>query len=152
MANKLTADRQADALATYDAVVAVMSECPTLEEGLAQLDAAHVPYRELPGLKFIFEEPEIWQLSAKIFDYDPGPALSHIRAPVLAVFGAADEVTPPEESIEALRHAVQPQLLHVEAFPEGDHRLMCGEPPRFVDGYLDGIASFVRAASSGTLE
>jgi hypothetical protein len=68
------------------------------------------------------------------------------------VFGAADKVTPPEESVDALRHAVRPELLHVEVFPEGDHRLSCGEPPRFVGGYLDRIASFIRAASSGTLE
>jgi pimeloyl-ACP methyl ester carboxylesterase len=115
------------------------------------LDAADVPYRELPGLEFMFEDEAIWHLCAKVFDYDPGPALSHIRAPLLALFGAADKVTPPEESVDALRHAVRPELLQVEVFPEGDHRLKCGEPPRFVDGYLDRIASFVRAAGSGTL-
>jgi pimeloyl-ACP methyl ester carboxylesterase len=152
LANKLEGAEQATALAIYDALVAVMSECPTLEEGIERLDAADVPYRQLPGLEFMFEEPEIWNLSAKIFDYDPGPALSHIRAPVLAVFGGADKVTPSEESVDALRHAVRPELLHVAVFPEGDHRLSCGEPPRFVDGYLDRIASFVRAAGSGTLE
>ena len=152
LANKLAAGTEAEALATYDAVAAVLSECPTLDEGLAQLDAANVPYGELPGLKFMFEEPAIWRLSAKIFDYDPGPALSHIKAPILAIFGAADKVTPPEESVEALRHAVGPDLLSVEVFPEGDHRLQRGEPPRFVDGYLDRIVSFVRAATSGTLE
>jgi hypothetical protein len=31
----------------------------------------------------------------------------------------------------------------VEVFPEGDHRLHHGDPPRFVDGYLDRIATFV---------
>jgi hypothetical protein len=80
LANKLPAGAETDALATYDAVVAVLGECPTLAEGLEQLDAANVPYRELPGLKFMFEEEAIWHLSAKIFDYDPGPALSHLRA------------------------------------------------------------------------
>jgi uncharacterized protein len=151
LANKLPEGAQDAALATYDAVVAVMSDCSTLREGLEQLDAADVPYRELPGLEFMFENEAIWRLGAKVFDHDPGPALSHIRAPVLAIFGAADKVTPPEESVDALRHAVRPELLHVEVFPEGDHRLTCGEPPRFVDGYLDRTASFVRAAGSGTL-
>src|SRR5438552_681076 len=110
---------------------------PTLEEGMAQLDVAGVPYRELPGLEFMFEDEAIWRLCAKIFAYDPGPALSRITAPVLAIFGAADTVTPPEESVAALRAAVRPELLQIEVFPEGDHRLECGEPPRFVDGYLD---------------
>ena len=148
LANKLAGDEKAEALATYDAVVAVMGECPTLREGLERLDAADVPYRELPGLNLMFEEEAVWRLSAKIFDYDPAPALSRITAPVLALFGAADKVTPPEESVAAFRAAVRPDLLQVEVFPEGDHRLMCGEPPRFVDGYLDRIASFVRAVAN----
>jgi pimeloyl-ACP methyl ester carboxylesterase len=152
LANRLPARVEAEALAAYDAVVAVMAECPTLREGVEQLDAADVPYRELPGLEFMFEDEAIWHLCAKIFAYDPAPALSRITAPILALFGAADKVTPPAESVAALRHAVLPELLQVEVFPEGDHRLECGEPPRFVDGYLDRIASFVRAVGSGTLE
>jgi uncharacterized protein len=143
LANKLGGDREAELLATYDAVVAVLRECPTLDEGLAKLDAADVPYRELPGLEFMFEDAAIWHLSSEIFGYDPAAALARITAPALALFGAADKVTPPEESVAALRAAVRPELLQVEIFPEGDHRLRHGDPPRFVDGYLDRIASFV---------
>ena len=140
LANKLAAGAEAEMLATYDAL-----------RDMAQLDVAGVPYRELPGLEFMFEDETIWRLCAKIFAYDPGPALSRITAPVLAIFGAADTVTPPEESVAALRAAVRPELLQIEVFPEGDHRLECGEPPHFVDGYLDRIASFVQAAASGRL-
>ena len=151
LANKLAGGGEAEALATYDAVVAVMRECPTLAQGLVQLDASDVPYRDLPGLEFMFEDEAIWRLCAEIFDYDPAPALSRIMAPVLALFGAADKVTPPGESAAAFHAAVRPELLQVEVFPEGDHRLHHGEPPRFVDGYLDRIASFVRVVGSGTL-
>lgn len=143
LANKLAAGREAEALATYDAVVAVMRERPTLDEGVEQLDAAGVPYRELPGLEFMFEDAAIWRLCAQIFGYDPAPALSRIEAPALGLLGAADTVNPPEESAAAFRAAVRPELLQVEVFPEGDHRLHHGEPPRFVDGYLDRIVSFV---------
>jgi uncharacterized protein len=143
LTSKLTEGRAAEALATYDAVVAVMRECPTLDKGVEQLEAAGVPYRELPGLEFMFDDEAIWRLCAKIFDYDPAPALSRITAPVLALFGAADKITPAEESVVALRAAVNPELLQVEVFPEGDHRLYHGEPPRFVDGYLERISSFV---------
>ena len=83
LAGKLTDGREAEALATYDAVVAVMSECPTLDKGVARLEAAEVPYRELPGLEFMFEDEAIWGLCAKIFDYDPASALSRITVPVL---------------------------------------------------------------------
>jgi pimeloyl-ACP methyl ester carboxylesterase len=95
----------------------------------------------------VFEDEAIWRLFAVIGDYDPAPALSRITAPILALFGAADKVTPPDESVAALRAAVRHELLQVEVFPEGDHRLYHGEPPRFVDGYLDRITSFVRAAA-----
>ena len=145
---KLAEGREAEALATYDAVVAVLDKCPTLDRGVAQLDTAGVPYRDLPGLEFMFEDEAIWRLCAEIFGYEPAPALSRITTPILAVFGAADKVTPPEESVVAFRAAVRPELLQVEVFPEGDHRLHHGDPPRFVDGYLDRIASFVRAAAA----
>lgn len=148
LAGKLEAGQEAEALATYDAVVAVLRVCPTLDEGLAQLDAAGVPYRELPGLKVMFEEEAIWRLSAEIFEYDPAAALSRITAPVLALLGAVDKINPPVESAEAFRAAVRPDLLRVEMFPEGDHRLHHGDPPRFVDGYFDRIASFVRAVAA----
>ena len=143
LTSKLKDGREAEALTTYDAVVAVMGECPTLERGVEQLEAANVPYRELPGLEFMFEDEAIWRLCAKIFAYDPAQALSRITVPVLALFGAADKITPTEESVVALRAAVRPELLQVEVFPEGDHRLYHGDPPRFVDGYLDRISSFV---------
>jgi uncharacterized protein len=147
LAGKLKDGREAEALATYDAVVAVMRECPTLDKAVARLEAADVPYRELPGLEFMFEDEAIWGLCAKIFDYDPAQALSRITVPVLALFGAADKITPAEESVVALSAAVRPELLRVEVFPDGDHRLFHGEPPRFVDGYLDRISSFVRGAA-----
>jgi hypothetical protein len=143
LTSKLTAEQTPAALATYDAVIEVMRGRPTLAEGLKELDAAGAPYRELPGLEFAFDNEAVWNLFADICEYDPAPALSRITAPVLGLFGAADKVTPPEESVEALRAAVRPDLLEVEVFPEGDHRLHHGDPPRFVDGYLDRISSCV---------
>ena len=145
LANKLEDGREAEALATYDAVVTVIRESPTLAEGVEQLEAAGVPYRELPGLEFMFEDETIWRLCADIFGYDPAPALARIKAPLLALLGAEDKVNPPEESAAVFRASVRPELLQVEVFPEADHRLQHGDPPRFVDGYLDRIASFVRA-------
>jgi pimeloyl-ACP methyl ester carboxylesterase len=147
LTSRLKDGREAEALATYDTVVEVMRECPTLDGGMARLEAADVPYRGLPGLEFMFEDEAIWGLCARIFDYDPAQALSRITVPVLALFGSADKITPAEESVVALRAAVRPELLQVEVFPDGDHRLCHGEPPGFVDGYLDRISSFVRAAA-----
>jgi pimeloyl-ACP methyl ester carboxylesterase len=147
LSQKLTSEGKADTLAAYDAVVEVMGERPNLAAGLDQLDSAGVQYRRLRGLESLFEDEALWRLSAEIFDYDPGPALSRINAPLLALFGAVDKVTPAEESVVALRAAVRPELLQVEIFPEGDHRFLHGEPSRFVDGYLQRISSFVRKSA-----
>ena len=147
LTSKLGKGRHADELAAYDAVVAVNRGCPNLRQGVERLEAANVRYRELPGLEFLFEDEAMWSLCARIFEYDPADALSRITVPFLGAFGAADRVTPPEESVAALRAAVRPELLQVEVFPEGDHRLYHGDPPRFVDGYLDRIASFAREAA-----
>ena len=148
LANKVTAGQETtEALATYDAVVEVIRERPTLGAGVARLEAEGVPYRDLPGLDFMFEDEAIWRLCAEIFAYDPAPALARITAPVLGLLGAADKVNPPEESLAAFRVAVREDILEVEVFPDGDHRLHHGDPPRFVDGYLDRIASFIREAA-----
>jgi pimeloyl-ACP methyl ester carboxylesterase len=147
LANRLPGDRVPDVLAAYDAIAAVARERPTHAEALERLDTTGVPYRQLEGLEFMFEDEAIWGLCAKLFDYDPAQALSRITVPVLALFGAADKITPAEESVVALRAAVRPERLQVEVFPDGDHRLFHGKPPRFVDGYLDRISSFVRAAA-----
>jgi alpha-beta hydrolase superfamily lysophospholipase len=147
LANKVTAGQETEALATYDAVLEVVREHPSLGEGVTRLEAAGVRYRDLPGLEFMFEDEAIWRLCAEIFAYDPAPALSRITTPVLGLLGAADKVNPPEESVAGFRAAVRQDLLEVEVFPDGDHRVSHGDPPRLVDGYLDRIASFVRKAA-----
>ena len=147
LTRKLATGKEAAALSAYDAVVAVSRECPSLRDGVERLEAANVPYRELPGLEFLFEDEGMWNLCAKIFAYDPAEALARITAPVLGIFGAADRVTPPEESVAALRAAVRPELLQIEVFPAADHRLGRGDPPQFVEGYLDRIAWFVRSTA-----
>jgi pimeloyl-ACP methyl ester carboxylesterase len=143
----VAADAAAEALAAFDAVIAVMNERLPLHQALERLDATGVEYRVLGELDAMFEDEALWQLVTEINDYDPAPALGRIRAPLLAVFGSADEITPAEESVAVLRTAVRPELLEVEVFPAGDHRLKHGDPPRFVDGYLDRLTTFIRDAA-----
>ena len=78
-----------------------------------------------------------------MIDYDPRPALERLEVPILAVFGAADPITPVEESVAVFREAVRPDLLQVEVFDGAGHRLEIGEPPAFVDGYFDVLAGFI---------
>ena len=65
----------------------------------------------------------------------------------LTVRNADDPITPVEESVAVFREAVRPDLLQVEVFDGAGHRLEIGDPPAFVDGYFEVLASFiVRAA------
>ncbi len=141
-------DAAAEALAAFDAVVALMNERLSLDQALERLDATGIEYRVLGELNVMFEEEAVWQLVAEINDYDPAPALGRITVPLLAVFGSADEITPADESVGVLRTAVRPKLLEVEVFGAGDHRLKHGDPPRFVDGYLDRLTTFIRDAAA----
>jgi pimeloyl-ACP methyl ester carboxylesterase len=80
---------------------------------------------------------------AALIDYDPRPALERLEVPILAVFGAADPITPVEESVSVFREAVRPDLLQVEVLDGAGHRLEIGGPPAFVDGYFEVLASFM---------
>ena len=90
----------------------------------------------------------IWDLFARLVDYDPRPALERIRVPVLALFGAEDRVTPVEESVAVYQAAVRSELLTVRVFEGGDHRVLAGDPPLPVDGYLDVLSTFVEEAAA----
>ena len=69
-----------------------------------------------------------WELQRRLVDHDPLPALRRLAVPVLALFGADDEITPVAVSVEAFRAEVRPDLLTVAVLPGGDHRAQAGEP------------------------
>jgi uncharacterized protein len=157
LANRLRRDRASDdtlaeALAAFDAVTNVMRERFSLDEALTRLGAAGIDRRHLEGLEYMFEDESMWQFDSAIYDYDPARALSRITVPVLALFGATDEITPIAESVAAFHAAVRPDLLTVDVVPGGNHRLQYGDASRFVDGYLEQLTLFIRrATANGTL-
>lgn len=136
-----------EALAAYDTVITLMRERPSFAEALQRLDDAGIERTQFGELAAMFEDEALWRLVAELTDYEPADALARITAPLLAVFGEEDHVTPVEESVAALRAAVRPDLLEIAVFPGGDHRLGRGEPGRFVDGYLDRLLSFIHRSA-----
>jgi pimeloyl-ACP methyl ester carboxylesterase len=154
LANRMRRDRVSDdnlakALAAFDALTNLMRERPSLDEALTRLDAAGINHRHFEGLEYMFEDESMWQFDSAIYDYDPARALSRITVPVLALFGATDEITPIAESVAAFHAAVRPDLLTVDVLPGGNHRLQYGDASRFVDGYLEQLTSFIRRATNG---
>ena len=91
-----------------------------------------------------------WELQRRLVDHDPRPALRRLTVPVLALFGADDEITPVAVSVEAFRAEVRPDLLTVAVLPGGDHRVQAGEPRRLVEGYGATLVGFVRSALGAT--
>jgi pimeloyl-ACP methyl ester carboxylesterase len=84
---------------------------------------------------------------AAMADHDPRPALERAEVPVLALFGGDDAIVPVEASVTVFEEAVRPDLLSVVVFPNADHRLQVGDPPRLAEGYLETLSSFVAAAA-----
>lgn len=85
----------------------------------------------------------LWGLLVRLASYDPAPALQAIRVPLLAVFGADDDVTPVDDSIVALRSTVDPVFLQIAVLPGGGHRLSPSGSIQFVPGYPDVVVDFV---------
>ena len=91
-----------------------------------------------------------WELQRRLVDHDPRPALRRLTVPVLALFGADDEITPVAVSVEAFRAEVRPDLLTVAVLSGGDHRVQAGEPRQLVEGYGATLVGFVRSALGAT--
>lgn len=105
-------------------------------ENLAQLPTL------LEAGAFIPSDPTLWAFASEIMDYDPRPALGDLNVPLLALYGADDNVVPVRRSVQIVRSLVPQERLDLRVLPGGDHRIQIGE--RFVDGYLEGIVDFVR--------
>lgn len=97
---------------------------------------------------------EDWELERRFSEeaYDPVEALSRVRCPYLAVYGALDPLIPVWESArlcgEALSAAGNPDAT-VVVFPRGNHRIIVEETGQFAPGYLDLISEWARLKVSG---
>lgn len=92
---------------------------------------------------YVPEDELSWQLWMRMLDHDPEPALTRLRVPVLALFGAVDRIVPVDDSVAVFERAVAPHLLTAVVLPDGNHRIQSGDPPLLVDGYLESLTAFV---------
>lgn len=98
------------------------------------------------GAGFVASDDAEWGLARAIIDHDPRPAMRRIEVPVLALFGADDEVVPVAASVDVYRAEVRRDLLTVAVLPGGDHRVQAGDPPRLVARYADTLVGFILGA------
>jgi pimeloyl-ACP methyl ester carboxylesterase len=123
-----------DTVAAYDALVEALRSGAPRPAG----DAA----------SFVAGDDLEWALARRIVDHDPRAALGRITVPLLALFGADDEIVPIDESVAVFEREVRPDLLTVAVLPGGDHRIQGGDPKRLVDGYSSTLVSFIRRCAA----
>ena len=107
------------------------------------MDAVGLTGDELDWLAWLAGDAASWAVAGRILDHDPQPGLRVARLPLLAVFGAADDIVPVVASVAAFIECVDPALLTVAVLAGGDHRLQRGDPPMLVEGYVDTLVRFI---------
>jgi uncharacterized protein len=100
-----------------------------------------------------FDNEEMLAFLAGLLDFEPADVLPQVSCPVLALFGAADDLVPVSQSVATYaRHL--PQLLGdphgIAVFPGADHGLFTAPPdpavPRtsqLASGFLPMLTSFI---------
>ncbi|RJQ66933.1 alpha/beta fold hydrolase [Pseudonocardiaceae bacterium YIM PH 21723] len=86
--------------------------------------------------------------------YDPAPVLRRVRVPVLAIWGADDQVTPVAESMDVFRTKLATGSATLRVFPDANHRLHKSrngftDSAEFAPGYVDAMTAWVRTLASG---
>jgi len=94
-----------------------------------------------------FGEPDEddWRSIAPKLDHDPSEDIAGLTCPQLALFGAADELVPVEQSVALFRRA-RPEVT-IKVFPGADHRLGTGSEG-LAEGYLKSLSGWIQRVTS----
>ena len=97
---------------------------------------------------FQIDDPETWNFAciSAAEHYEPVEALSQIRCPFLAIYGALDVLVPAwqsaEESGRAL-HKAGNRDATIVVFPSGNHRILDATTGDFATGYLNLLGDWI---------
>ena len=127
----------------YDAVTDLLRDGASLGDAIDRMDTLGLTGDGLNPLPRLAGDAASWAAARRVLDHDPQPGLRALRLPLLAVFGAADDIVPVAASVAAFLDCVDPTLLTVAVLAGGDHRLQRGDPPALVDGYVDTLVRFI---------
>jgi len=112
----------------------------------------------LAGKPWYFPLPPLtnsyWAFSRRIVGYDPHSRWMKVNAPVLLLYGSADQRVPAEASVQAIRRALaaahrEPPTVCV--YPGADHTARVRRAgdvwPRNAPGYLEDLITWLRRAA-----
>jgi pimeloyl-ACP methyl ester carboxylesterase len=141
----LVAERETAASATFDEFMLMLGDGTPFAEAERWM---HDPSRErafadlaVAGA-FVPDTAERWTYAGSIIDHDPAGALMRLTVPLLAVFGALDDIVPVDVSAAEYRRRVPAGLLTLRVIAGGDHRIQIPDSHEFADGYLETLAAF----------
>ncbi len=98
---------------------------------------------------FVPDTDSLWSFAGTLFRYDPAAALSEMQVPLLALFGASDQIVPVHECLDRLARSVPPELLHAVQIHGADHRLQVSGTEVFAASYFELLGNFVRSQVGG---
>jgi pimeloyl-ACP methyl ester carboxylesterase len=137
------------AMEHFDAALSLMRDDVPFEPACGRLQRANASSNALTALARVLPaDPDEWRFASAVVDYDPRPAMSAVRVPLLAVFGGDDNLVPVPESVRALRESVRHDVLTVKVFAGSDHRIHTTGTDNLANGYLHALATFVTSASA----
>ncbi|HEV7184669.1 MAG TPA: alpha/beta hydrolase [Leifsonia sp.] len=142
----LVAERETAASATFDEFMLMLSDgVPFTEADEWMRDPSRRrAFEDLADAgAFVPGDEALWDFASKIVDDDPIESLRALRVPLLAVFGALDEVVPVEVSVERFRALVPPGLLSLRVIADADHRIQVPGTGAFAPGYLGSLTAFI---------
>lgn len=94
------------------------------------------------------EDKQKFAAFSHIMFYDPAPTLSMVRAPLLEILGAKDEVVEPSSTVAALKRlSAAGRDVTVTVLPDVGHSLLVMDGDRIVgypDGYLDHVVLWAK--------
>ena len=145
-------DQIAEAMAFFHRRAARLRRGDDLEEVLAE----QLAHRDAPWYPALGDDGVVEHLAfmARIYDYDPVPALERVTCPVLAIWGQRDLYVPVAASAEAFAAALGRSgngSFRLEVVPDADHGLRLpatgGEErgPRIPD-LMEMVVSWLRRA------
>jgi len=155
----MTEDQIASALALKLGVEDLALSKDPWEQVWPRIDSAYAAARGQPWLNAVFQIPKdhwYWSWWRLRGGFDPGPALSAVRVPVLVLLGDQDCCMPPAQlnapAYERIFRESGNTDVSVRILPNASHGLMRASSKfgsqgaratGYVSGYLDGIAAWL---------
>lgn len=138
-----------------------IQQAVTLHDAIIEAARQHLPYAQVSAFitrdtnqaRKIWEtyygewDEPLWVFFQRILEYDPLPALAHVRCPILAIYGERDVLVPVQKSVSLMQQVFArsgQQQATIRVFPEADHGIQLDEGDHFAPGYCNTMVQWIQ--------